>query len=83
MSLGLVVSGVYTADPNLIPSARLLPEISYEEMLEMARVGAQALHPRAVELARNKGISVRVRNTFDLGHEGTILKRKKDESVLI
>ncbi|MEK6410786.1 MAG: aspartate kinase [Acidobacteriota bacterium] len=68
------VSGVYTADPNLVPSARLLKEISYEEMLEMARVGAQVLHPRAVELARKHRIPVRVRNTFDPGHQGTILK---------
>jgi len=68
------VSGVYSADPNIVPTARLLKEISYEEMLEMARVGAQVLHPRAVELARKHQIPVRVRNTFDPDHEGTILK---------
>jgi aspartate kinase len=68
------VSGVHTADPNIVPTARLLHEISYEEMLEMARVGAQVLHPRAVELARKHRLRVRVRNTFDLEHEGTILK---------
>lgn len=68
------VSGVYTADPNVVPTARLLKEVSYEEMLEMARVGAQVLHPRAVELARKHRIPLRVRNTFDPEHEGTILK---------
>jgi aspartate kinase len=68
------VSGVYTADPNIVPTARLMKEISYEEMLEMARVGAQVLHPRAVELARKHRIPVRVRNTFDPAHDGTILK---------
>jgi aspartate kinase len=68
------VSGVYSADPNIVPTARLLREISYEEMLEMARVGAQVLHPRAVELARKHSIPVRVRNTFDPDHDGTILK---------
>ena len=68
------VNGVYTADPNIVPTARLMKEISYEVMLEMARVGAQVLHPRAVELARNHRIPVRVRNTFDPDHEGTILK---------
>lgn len=68
------VGGVYTADPNIVPTARLLKEISYEEMLEMSRVGAQVLHPRAVELARKHGIPVRVRNTFDPMHDGTILK---------
>ena len=68
------VSGVYTADPNIVATARLLKEISYEEMLEMARVGAQVLHPRAVELARKHRMPLRVRNTFDPDHSGTILK---------
>jgi aspartate kinase len=67
------VNGVYTADPNVVPTARLLEQISYEEMLEMARVGAQVLHPRAVELARKHRLPVRVRNTFDPDHEGTVL----------
>jgi len=68
------VSGVYTADPNIVPTAKLLPEISYDEMLEMARVGAQVLHPRAVVLARQYGLPLRVRNTFDPDHKGTVLK---------
>jgi aspartate kinase len=68
------VSGVYTADPNMIPTARLLKEVAYEEMLELARVGAQVLHPRAVELARKHKLPVRVRNTFDPDAEGTILR---------
>src|SRR5262249_22302335 len=68
------VSGVYTADANIMERAKLLSEISYDEMLEMARVGAQVLHPRAVALARNYGLPVRVRNTFDPEHNGTILR---------
>jgi len=75
------VSGVYTADPNLVPGARLLKEISYEEMLEMARVGAQVLHPRAVELARKHKLPLRVRNTFDIEHEGTILRGAGDMEI--
>jgi aspartate kinase len=75
------VNGVYTADPNIVPTARLLKEIAYEEMLEMARVGAQVLHPRAVELARKHRIPVRVRNTFDPDHEGTILKGADDMEI--
>lgn len=67
------VNGVYTADPNIVSTAKLLKEISYEEMLEMARVGAQVLHPRAVELARKHHLRVRVRNTFNPDDEGTIL----------
>jgi aspartate kinase len=67
------VNGIYTADPNAIPGARLLQRISYGEVLEMARMGAQVLHPRAVELARQYGIKVRVRNTFKPEHEGTTI----------
>jgi len=75
------VNGVYTADPNIVPTSRLLKEISYEEMLEMARVGAQVLHPRAVELARKHRIPLRVRNTFDPQHQGTILKGADDMEI--
>jgi aspartate kinase len=75
------VAGVFTADPNMVPSARLLPEISYEEMLELARVGAQVLHPRAVELARKHGVPVRVRNTFDPDHEGTLLRGAEEMEI--
>ncbi len=75
------VSGVYTADPNLVPTARLLAEVSYEEMLEMARVGAQVLHPRAVELARKHRVPLRVRNTFDPEHQGTVLKGADDMEI--
>jgi aspartate kinase len=68
------VSGIYTADPNIVTTAKLLAEISYDEILEMARVGAQVLHPRAVALARRYGLPVRVRNTFDPEHQGTTLR---------
>jgi len=75
------VSCVYTADPNIVASARLTEKISYEEMLEMARVGAQVLHPRAVELARKHRLKVRVRNTFDPGHVGTLLTGDEDMEI--
>ena len=65
------VDGIYTADPNLIKNARLLERISYSEVLEMARLGAQVIHPRAVELARQYKIGLRVRNTFKPDHLGT------------
>lgn len=75
------VSGIYTADPNAVPTARLLKEVAYEEMLELARVGAQVLHPRAVELARKHKLPVRVRNTFDPDAEGTILRGADDMEI--
>src|SRR4029450_12664246 len=52
------VPGVYTADPRLVPGARRLPDVSYEEMLEMAASGARVLMLRAVELARANGVPV-------------------------
>lgn len=67
------VDGIYTADPNKISNARLLQRISYGEVLEMARLGAQVLHPRSVELARQYGIKLRVRNTFKPDHQGTVI----------
>ncbi len=58
------VEGVYTADPRLVPEARRLPEIGYEEMLEMATYGAKVMHPRAVELGELFGIPILVASSF-------------------
>ncbi|MFP5504537.1 MAG: aspartate kinase [Candidatus Sericytochromatia bacterium] len=67
------VSGVYTTDPRVVDTARLLPEISYDEMLELASLGAQVLHPRSVEYAKQFNLFIRVRSTFNDG-EGTVVK---------
>ncbi|HEV8311387.1 MAG TPA: aspartate kinase [Methylomirabilota bacterium] len=63
------VDGVYTADPNIVPEARKLSRISYDEMLEMASLGARVLQSRSVEFAKKYGVPVHVRSTFkaDLG----------------
>jgi aspartate kinase len=58
------VDGVFTADPRIVPSARRLPSISYEEMLEMAACGAKVLMLRCVEYARRYGVPVHVRSSF-------------------
>jgi aspartate kinase len=58
------VEGVYTADPRLVPEARLIPRIGYEEMLELAHQGAQVMQTRAVELGWVNDVEVRVRSTF-------------------
>ncbi len=67
------VEGVYTTDPRIVPHASKLKEISYEEMLELARVGANVLHPRAVEAATQYHMPVRVRSTFKLDNLGTLI----------
>jgi aspartate kinase len=58
------VSGVFTADPHIVPKARKLPVLSYEEMLEMAASGARVLMVRAVELARGHGVPIHARSSF-------------------
>jgi aspartate kinase len=75
------VNGIYTSDPNKISTARLLPRISYGEVLEMARLGAQVLHPRAVELARQYKVKLRVRNTFKPEHQGTTIDAGGDMEI--
>jgi len=64
------VPGVFTADPRIVPAARKIPVLSYEEMLEMAASGAKVLMLRSVELARNHGVRVHARSTFS-NEEGT------------
>ena len=58
------VDGVYTTDPNICPSARKIPRISYEEMLELASLGAKVLQIRSVEIAMKYGVPVHVRSSF-------------------
>jgi aspartate kinase len=64
------VDGVFTADPRIVPGARRIPQISYEEMLEMAACGAKVLMLRCVEYARRYGIPIHVRSSFS-NREGT------------
>jgi aspartate kinase len=66
------VEGVYTADPNLVPKARKLDKVSYEEMLEMASLGAKVLDIRSVALAAKFGVHIHVRSTFS-NQEGTMV----------
>jgi aspartate kinase len=74
------VDGVFTADPRLVPEARKLHAVSYEEMLEMAASGAKVLQLRSVEFARNHGVMVHVRSTFT-DEPGTWI-REEDERML-
>jgi len=73
------VDGVYTADPRVVPAARKIDVISYEEMLEMAASGAGVLQMRAVEFARNHGVVIHCRSSFT-NEPGTIVK-EADETM--
>src|SRR5881227_1729345 len=70
------VDGVYTADPNVVPEARKLPRVAYDEMLEMASLGAKVLQARSVEFAKKYGVTVHVRSTFK-PDPGTLVTREE------
>lgn len=77
------VDGVYTADPRVVKSAEKLEEISYDEMLELASLGAKVLHNRSVELAKKYNVNLVVRSSLTRA-EGTLVKEEtKVEKMLI
>ncbi|NIQ03439.1 MAG: aspartate kinase [Nitrospinaceae bacterium] len=67
------VKGVYTADPRMVPDARKLNMVSFDEMLEMASLGARVLQIRCVEFANNFNMPIVVRSSFDASDEGTLI----------
>jgi aspartate kinase len=67
------VDGLMTADPRIVPSARVIREISFPEATEMALFGVRRMHPRAFQPAMNRGLPVRIRNTFDPSNPGTLI----------
>ncbi len=74
------VEGIYTADPHLVPEARPLPELSYEEMLELAAYGSKVMHPRAIELAGEFDVPVLVASSFS-DSPGTLIHREVSMEV--
>ncbi len=79
------VDGIMTTDPKIMPSARMLPELSYQEASEMAIFGAKAMHPRALEPVIKENIPVRIRSVFHPENPGTLItkepKTKSTEAV--
>lgn len=71
------VDGVYTIDPRIVPEARKLHEITYDEMLELASLGAKVLHPRAVECGKEHGVMIHVRSSFHY-EPGTLVKEETE-----
>lgn len=77
------VEGVYTADPRIVPNARKLKEVSYDEMLELASLGAKVLHNRSVEMAKKYGVKMVVLSSMTRA-EGTVVKEEtKVERMLV
>jgi aspartate kinase len=75
--------GVYTTDPHLIPEATKIEEIDYDEMLELATLGAKVLHPRSVWYARRYGVRIHVRSSFSY-NPGTIVRKiERSENSMI
>jgi aspartate kinase len=78
------VDGVYTTDPNIVPEAKKLDKISYEEMLELASLGAKVLQTRSVEFAKKHGVPVVVRSSFNNNPGTLVVKEDKDmEKVMV
>lgn len=78
------VTGVFTTDPRVVKSARKLQSISYDEMLELANLGAGVLHPRAVEFAKNYNVSLEVRSSME-EERGTIIEEetKMEQNLVV
>ncbi|QTE29230.1 aspartate kinase [Pengzhenrongella sicca] len=76
------VDGVFTADPRIVPTARRIDRITYEEMMEMAASGAKVLGLRCVEYARRYGVPVHVRSSFS-GREGTLVTDELEEEDIV
>ena len=77
------VDGVFTADPRMVPEARLLPFITYEEMLEYAASGSKVLHPRSIEIAKKFNVPLQVRSSFGNGPGTLVMKEEALEKVAI
>jgi len=71
------VDGIYSTDPRIVKCARKLDEISYDEMLELAHLGAAVLHPRAVEYAKHNKVNLVVRSSFT-NNEGTLVREEAE-----
>ncbi len=74
------VDGVMTTDPRLVRSAQVLDRLSYAEMSELAYFGAKVLHPKTIRPVIERGIPIRIRNTFNPSHTGTLVTRQSEST---
>jgi len=74
------VEGVFTADPRIVKNAKLIKKISYEEMSEMASLGAKVMHPRSIDYAKRYNVKIKVSSSF-IWNEGTIITGKEEKDL--
>ena len=77
------VDGVMTADPRIVPDARTLPMISYAEVAELSFFGAKVLHPRTIQPVAKMNIPVRVLNSLNPDHQGTLITNERNDAPLV
>jgi bifunctional aspartokinase / homoserine dehydrogenase 1 len=70
------VSGMMTADPRLVPNAKIIPQISYQEAMELSHFGAKVIYPPTIQPLMNAGIPFFIKNTFSSGDQGTLVKNE-------
>ena len=75
------VSGMMTADPRLVANAHIIPQISYQEAMELSHFGAKVIYPPTIQPVMSKGISVWIKNTFAPGDEGTVIQQQVSENA--
>jgi aspartate kinase len=76
------VDGLMTADPRMVKDAKVIPEVSYVEAMEMALFGAKQIHPRSFEPLLNKKIPMRIRSSYNLNNEGTLVTANPSEDTM-
>ena len=77
------VSGMYTANPNLVKNAKVIPEISYNEAMELSHFGAKVIYPPTIQPSTKKNIPVTIKNTFFPNEKGTIISKKKTKESVV
>ncbi|MGA2681324.1 MAG: aspartate kinase [Candidatus Bathyarchaeia archaeon] len=75
------VDGIMTTDPKIVPAAKMLPQLSYQEAAEMAIFGAKAMHPRALEPVIKENVPVRIRSVFHPENQGTLITEEPDANA--
>ena len=77
------VSGMYTENPNLVKNAKVIPEISYNEAMELSHFGAKVIYPPTIQPSTKKNIPITIKNTFFPNEKGTIISKKKTKESVV